>query len=46
MVLADLPAAGLWSNWVGNQSFTPAYVAAPRDEDEVAGARPRRRGAR
>ena len=36
MVLADLPAAGLWSNWVGNQSFTPAYVAAPRDEDEVA----------
>jgi FAD/FMN-containing dehydrogenase len=36
MVLAELPAAGLWSNWVGNQSFTPAYVAAPRDEDEVA----------
>ncbi len=36
MVLADLPAAGLWSNWVGNQSFTPAHVAAPRDEDEVA----------
>lgn len=36
MVLADLPAAGLWSNWVGNQSFTPAYVAAPRDENEVA----------
>jgi FAD/FMN-containing dehydrogenase len=35
MVLADLPAAGLWSNWVGNQSFTPAYVAAPRDEEEV-----------
>ncbi len=37
MVLADLPAAGLWTNWVGNQSFTPAYVAAPRDEEEVAG---------
>jgi FAD/FMN-containing dehydrogenase len=36
MVLADLPAAGPWSNWVGNQSFTPAYVAAPRDEEEVA----------
>jgi FAD/FMN-containing dehydrogenase len=29
MVLAGLPTAGLWSNWVGNQSF-------PRDEDEVA----------
>jgi FAD/FMN-containing dehydrogenase len=37
MVLADLPAAGLWSNWVGNQSFTPAYAAEPRDEEEVAG---------
>jgi len=36
MVLADLPAAGLWTNWVGNQSFTPAYAAAPRDEEEVA----------
>ena len=36
MVLADLPAADLWTNWVGNQSFTPAYSAAPRDEDEVA----------
>jgi FAD/FMN-containing dehydrogenase len=36
MALADLPAAGLWTNWVGNQSFTPAYVAAPRDEEEVA----------
>ena len=36
MVLADLPAAGLWTNWVGNQAFTPAYAAAPRDEEEVA----------
>jgi FAD/FMN-containing dehydrogenase len=35
MALADLPAAGLWTNWVGNQSFTPAYVAAPRDEEEL-----------
>ena len=24
-----------WTNWVGNQSFTSAYSAAPRDEDEV-----------
>src|SRR6201986_3690890 len=36
MVLADLPAAKVWTNWVGNQSFTPGYAAAPRDEDEVA----------
>jgi hypothetical protein len=35
MALADLPPAGLWTNWVGNQSFTPAYVAAPRDEEEL-----------
>src|SRR4051794_8162833 len=33
---ADLPAATRWTNWVANQSFTPAYAAAPRDEDEVA----------
>jgi FAD/FMN-containing dehydrogenase len=26
-----------WTNWVGNQSFSPASTAAPRDEDEVAG---------
>src|SRR4051794_40814130 len=32
---ADLPAATRWTNWVANQSFTPAYAAAPRDEDEV-----------
>ena len=26
----------MWSNWVGNQSFTPGYAAAPASEDEVA----------
>jgi FAD/FMN-containing dehydrogenase len=36
MTLADLPAAEVWTNWVGNQSFTPGYAAAPRDEEEVA----------
>jgi FAD/FMN-containing dehydrogenase len=25
-----------WTNWVGNQSFTPGRAAAPRDEEEVA----------
>jgi FAD/FMN-containing dehydrogenase len=35
-VLADLGAAKVWSNWVGNQSFSPGYAAAPRDEQEVA----------
>src|SRR4051794_41439706 len=35
IALADLPAATRWTNWVGNQSFTPAYTAAPRDEEEV-----------
>ncbi|HEV7640432.1 MAG TPA: D-arabinono-1,4-lactone oxidase, partial [Gaiellaceae bacterium] len=25
-----------WTNWVGNQSFTPAQRAAPTSEDEVA----------
>ncbi len=25
-----------WSNWVGNQSCTPAEIAAPASEDEVA----------
>jgi FAD/FMN-containing dehydrogenase len=24
-----------WTNWVGNQAFTPAQTAAPRDEDAV-----------
>ena len=35
-LLTDLPAAQVWSNWVGNQSFTPGFAAAPRDEEEVA----------
>jgi FAD/FMN-containing dehydrogenase len=35
-VLADLPAAKVWTNWVGNQSFSPGYSATPRDEEEVA----------
>jgi FAD/FMN-containing dehydrogenase len=35
-VLADLAAAKVWTNWVGNQSFTPGYAATPRDEEEVA----------
>lgn len=33
--LSDLPTSS-WKNWVGNQSFTPAFAAAPRDEEEVA----------
>ena len=54
-MLADLPAAKVWTNWVGNQSFTPGYAAAPLDEEEVAalvrdasgrGARVRVAGAR
>jgi FAD/FMN-containing dehydrogenase len=36
MALAELPAAGQWTNWVGNQSFTPARHATPRSADEVA----------
>jgi FAD/FMN-containing dehydrogenase len=36
IALTDLPAATRWTNWVGNQSFTPAYAAAPSDEEEVA----------
>jgi FAD/FMN-containing dehydrogenase len=36
MALADLPAAEQWTNWVGNQSFTPARHATPRSDDEVA----------
>jgi FAD/FMN-containing dehydrogenase len=35
-VLADLSPANMWTNWVGNQSFTPSFAAAPRDEGEVA----------
>jgi FAD/FMN-containing dehydrogenase len=26
---------GVWTNWVGNQSFTPAYVVEATSEDEV-----------
>jgi FAD/FMN-containing dehydrogenase len=36
IVLTDLPTPTVWNNWVGNQSFTPSYAAAPRDEGEVA----------
>jgi FAD/FMN-containing dehydrogenase len=36
MALADLPAAGQWTNWVGNQSFTPARFAVPSTAEEVA----------
>jgi len=36
ITLTDLPAASRWTNWVGNQSFTPAFSAAARDEEEVA----------
>src|SRR5881628_278325 len=25
-----------WTNWVGNQTCTPAQIAAPRSEEEVA----------
>ena len=32
----DLAPGRTWTNWVGNRSFTPAYVAAPNDESEVA----------
>ena len=35
-MLTDLPAARTWTNWVGNQLFTPGHSAAPRDEQEVA----------
>ena len=33
--LTDLPTS-TWTNWVGSQSFTPAFAAAPGDEEEVA----------
>jgi FAD/FMN-containing dehydrogenase len=36
LTLTDLPPTTTWTNWVGNQSFTPAFAAAPRDEEEVA----------
>jgi FAD/FMN-containing dehydrogenase len=36
IALTDLASSTRWTNWVGNQSFTPAFAAAPRDEEEVA----------
>jgi FAD/FMN-containing dehydrogenase len=36
LTLTDLQPTTTWTNWVGNQSFTPGFVAAPRDEEEVA----------
>ena len=35
LTLTDLPTT-TWTNWVGNQAFTPGFAAAPRDEQEVA----------
>ncbi len=35
IALNDLPTSR-WTNWVGNQSFSPAFAATPRDEEEVA----------
>src|ERR1700757_4368891 len=45
--VVELPSGTQWTNWVGNRTFTPAYSAAPRDEDEVLGLvrEARRRGA-
>ncbi len=31
-----MATSGTWTNWVGNQSFSPGSTAAPRDEEEVA----------
>jgi FAD/FMN-containing dehydrogenase len=31
-----MPNVSTWTNWVGNQSFSPAERAAPASEDEVA----------
>lgn len=36
MALADLPPAATWTNWVGNQSFTPTRLAAPSSAEEAA----------
>jgi FAD/FMN-containing dehydrogenase len=33
---AELPPGATWTNWVGNRTASPAHLAAPRDEDEVA----------
>lgn len=35
-MLTDLSPAKTWTNWVGNQSFTPGFAAEPRDEEEVS----------
>ena len=35
IALTDLPTS-TWTNWVGNQSFSPTFAATPRDEEEVA----------
>jgi FAD/FMN-containing dehydrogenase len=32
----ELPPGATWINWVGNRTASPAHLAAPRDEDEVA----------
>lgn len=32
----QLPPGVTWTNWVGNQSFSPRHFAAPGSEDEVA----------
>ncbi len=45
--VVELPTGARWTNWVGNRTFTPAFSAAPRDEEEVLGLvrEARRRGA-
>ncbi len=45
--VVELPTGAKWTNWVGNREFTPAYAAAPRDEEQVVGLvrEARRRGA-
>jgi FAD/FMN-containing dehydrogenase len=35
MALESLSPGATWTNWVGNQSFSPALAAAPVDEVEV-----------
>src|SRR5581483_592382 len=32
----ELPPAATWTNWVGNRTASPAHLATPRDEEEVA----------
>jgi FAD/FMN-containing dehydrogenase len=33
---APLPPGGTWTNWVGNRTASPAHLAVPHDEEEVA----------